>query len=208
MSISLALELKLSLINSAGSDCTSSRQARWVGGGGDYLREAIILNISVWGTQLIEGWLLFEGIWWFECYAQLRGGEKKCKREKEEGVPAIRTCVFACCPPGSQMSTVTTWPSTFHFSVYRNVNNVLEKGITDSWGQIPPKSKHLSSQNGQDWIPPNKNGNYVMGLAQYIYENERQAASSTCQFQGDFSVFFLIFFRGFHINIKRNDQQL
>ena len=39
MSISLALEHKLSLINSAGSDCTSSRQARWVGGGGGRLFE-------------------------------------------------------------------------------------------------------------------------------------------------------------------------
>ena len=47
MSISLALEHKLSLINSAGSDCTSSNRRDGLGGGGDYLREAIILNISV-----------------------------------------------------------------------------------------------------------------------------------------------------------------
>ena len=46
MSISLALEHKLSLINSAGSDCTSSNRRDGLGGG-DYLREAIILNISV-----------------------------------------------------------------------------------------------------------------------------------------------------------------
>ena len=207
MSISLALEHKLSLINSAGSDCTSSNRRDGLGGrrlfeGGDYFKYFRLRDAINRGTAIIQGNMVV----WVFCTIKWRG--KKCKREKEEGVPAIRTCVVACCLPGSQMSTVTKWPSTFHFSVYRDVNNVLEKGITDSWGQIPPKSKHHSPQNGQDWIPPNKNGNYVMGLAQYIYENERQAASSTCQFQGDFSVFFLIFFRGFHINIKRNDQQL
>ena len=35
---------------------------KWRGEGGDYSREAIILNISVKGGRLIEGRLLFEEI--------------------------------------------------------------------------------------------------------------------------------------------------
>ena len=185
----------------------------WWGGGGDYyfeggdyfkyfhLRDTIIINR---GTAIIRGNMVV----WVACTIKGRGG--KVQKGKGRGSSRHKNLCFCILPTRfpNVKSTVTKWPSTFHFSVYPDVNNVLEKGITDSWGQIPPKSKHHSPQNSQDWIPPNKNGNYVMGLAQYIYENERQAASSTCQFQGDFSVVFLIFFRGFHINIKRNDQQL
>ena len=59
MSISLALEHKLSLINSAGSDCTSSRQARWVGGGrrlfegGDYFKYFRLRDTINQGTAVI-----------------------------------------------------------------------------------------------------------------------------------------------------------
>ena len=58
MSISLALEHKLSLINSAGSDCTSSRQARWVGGGrlfegGDYYKYFRLRDTINQGTAII-----------------------------------------------------------------------------------------------------------------------------------------------------------
>lgn len=35
------------------------------GGGGDYLREAIILTILVKGGQLSEGQLLFEEMWYY-----------------------------------------------------------------------------------------------------------------------------------------------
>ena len=36
---------------------------RGEGGGGDYSRETIMLNISIKGRRLIEGWLLFEEIY-------------------------------------------------------------------------------------------------------------------------------------------------
>ena len=55
------LQLTSSLINSAGSDCKSSQQARWVGGGGDYLREAINQEMAVirgmvaWVAGTIKG---------------------------------------------------------------------------------------------------------------------------------------------------------
>ena len=152
MSISLALEHKInchwSIILLDQTVLLVDRRDGLGGGrlfeGGDYFTYFRLRDAINQGTAIIRGNMVV----WVFCTIKWRG--KKCKREKEEGVPAIRTCVFACCPPGSQMSTVTTWPSTFHFSVYRDVNNVLVKGITDSWGQIPPKSKHHSPQNGHD----------------------------------------------------------
>ena len=61
----------MSLVSFAGSNSTSTRQGgdkrkrRWRegwGGGGDYSREAIILNISIKGGRLLEGRLLLEEI--------------------------------------------------------------------------------------------------------------------------------------------------
>ena len=151
----------------------------WVGGGGgDYLREAIILNISVWGWRLFEGgnysrdgYYSRNMVAWVAGIIKGRG--RKVQKVKGSGSCCHKNLCFCMLPTRfpNVKSTDTTWPSTFHFSMYRNVNNVLEKGIPDLWSQIPPKSKYHAPQNGQYWLPPNKNSNYVMGLVQFIYEN-------------------------------------
>ena len=179
MSTSLVLELKSSLINSAGSDSTSSQQARWFGGGrGDYLMEEIMLNISDWGQRLLilreatnRGMAIIRGNTVAWVAGTIKGRGRKVQKGKGRGSSHHKNLCFCMLPTRfpNVKSTVTMRPSTVHFSVYRNVNNVLEK--RDSWGQIPPKSKHHPPQNGQDWLPLNKNDNYVMGLAQFIYEN-------------------------------------
>ena len=60
MSISLALEHKLSLINSAGSDCTSSNRRDGLGGrrlfeGGDYFKYFRLRDAINRGTAIIQG---------------------------------------------------------------------------------------------------------------------------------------------------------
>ena len=150
------------------------------GWGGDYLTEAIILNISVWGWRLLilreainRGTAIIRGNMVAWVAGIIKGRGRKVHKAKGRGSSRHKNLCFCMLPTRfpNVKSTDTTWPSTFHFSMYRNVNNVLKKGITDSWGQIPPKSKHHAPQNGQYWLPPNKNSNYVMGLVQFIYEN-------------------------------------
>ena len=138
-------------------------------GGADYLREVIILNISVWGWWLFEepinqGTAIIQGNMVAWAAGIIKGRGRKVQKAKGRGSSRHKNLCFCMLPTRfpNVKSTVTTWPSTFHFSMYHNVNNVLEKGVTDSWGQIPPKSKHHPPQNGQDWLPLNKNGNYVM----------------------------------------------
>ena len=60
MSISLALEHKLSLINSAASDCTSSNRRDGLGGGplfegGDYFKYFRLRDAINRGTAIIQG---------------------------------------------------------------------------------------------------------------------------------------------------------
>ena len=113
-------------------DQTVSQVNRRDGWEGDYLREAINQETAViWG---MVAWVA----------GTIKGRVRKVQKGKGGGSSCHKYLCFCMLPTRfpNVKSTVTTWPSTFNFFVYRDVNNVLEKGITDSWDQIPQKSKH------------------------------------------------------------------
>ena len=148
MSISLVLEHKLSLINSAGSDCTSSNRRDGLGGGGrlfgggDYFKYFRLGDAINRGTTIIQGNMVV----WVFCTIKWRG--KKCKREKEEGVPAIRTCVFACCPPGSQ--NVNCHYVTKHFSLFR-VSRCKQCAGKGNYRFLRPNSTKIKTSFPSKW---------------------------------------------------------
>ena len=120
MSISLVLEHKInchwSIILLDQTVLQVDRQdglggGGWLFGGGDYFKYFHVRDAINQGTSIIRGNMVV----WVFCTIKWRG--KKCKREKEQEVPAIRTCVFACCPPGSQ--NVNCHYVTKHFSLFR-----------------------------------------------------------------------------------------
>ena len=120
MAISSALELKSSLINSAGSDSTSSQQARWVGGGGgqlfeggDYfkyfrLRDTIIINR---GTAIIRGNMVV----WVACTIKGRG--KKVQKGKGRGSSCHKNLCFCMLP--TRFPNVNCHYLPEHFSLFR-----------------------------------------------------------------------------------------
>ena len=133
----------------------------WGGGrlfeGGDYfkyfcLRDAIIASLKRkyifpqliinWGTAIIQGNMVV----WVFCTIKWSG--KKCKREKEEGVPAIRTCVFACCPPGSQ--NVNCRYVTKHFSLFR-VSRCKQCAGKGNYRFLRPNSTKIKTPFPSKW---------------------------------------------------------
>ena len=117
MSISLALEHKLSLINSAGSDCTSSRQARWVGGGGrlfeggDYFKYFCLRDTINRGTAIIQ-WNM---VVWVFCTIKGRG--KKVQKGKGRGSSRHKNLCFCMLP--TRFPNVNCHYVTKHFSLFR-----------------------------------------------------------------------------------------